>query len=147
MNYISRNQRTGLAAQLYNFLQNLGEEARARDNLVLVVSIPASELEMNPEDQLAYESIKKLLDRLGKALVKSAENETAEIVRRRLFEWSGLPNDGMRTANEFADWTVANRPLLGDVDVDSIRDRFQATYPFHPATLSVFERKWQSLPR
>jgi hypothetical protein len=31
--------------------------------------------------------------------------------------------------------------------VDSARERFQATFPFHPALLSVFERKWQSLPR
>ena len=37
--------------------------------------------------------------------------------------------------------------MVGDFDVDSARERFQATYPFHPALLSVFERKWQSLPR
>jgi len=24
---------------------------------------------------------------------------------------------------------------------------FEATYPFHPTVISVFERKWQSLPR
>jgi hypothetical protein len=28
-----------------------------------------------------------------------------------------------------------------------LRDRFAACYPFHPATLSVFQRKWQSLPQ
>ena len=37
--------------------------------------------------------------------------------------------------------------MVGDFDVDSARERFQSTYPFHPALLSVFERKWQSLPR
>ena len=50
MNYISRSRRSGLAAQFHSFLHNLSEEARGRDNLVLAVSIPASELEMNPED-------------------------------------------------------------------------------------------------
>ena len=50
MNYVSRNRRSGLATQLYNFLQNLSEEARARNNVVLAVSIPASELEMNQDD-------------------------------------------------------------------------------------------------
>ncbi|MCL4466049.1 MAG: DUF499 domain-containing protein [Chloroflexi bacterium] len=147
MNYISRNRKTGLAAQLYNFLHNLAEEARARDNMVLAVSIPASELEMNAEDQRDYDSIKKLLDRVGKAMVMSAESETAEIIRRRLFEWGGLPEDGVRAAAEYADWAIEHRQVLAEVDVDSIRDRFGASYPFHPAVLSVFERKWQSLPR
>jgi predicted AAA+ superfamily ATPase len=47
MNYVSRNRKTGLASQLYNFLQNLSEEVRGQNNVVLCVSIPASELEMS----------------------------------------------------------------------------------------------------
>jgi hypothetical protein len=31
--------------------------------------------------------------------------------------------------------------------VDQARETFSATYPFHPTLLSVFERKWQALPR
>jgi hypothetical protein len=31
--------------------------------------------------------------------------------------------------------------------VDSAREAFAACYPFHPALLSVFDRKWQSLSR
>lgn len=147
MNYISRNRKSGLSAQLYNFLQNLAEEARARSNMVLAVSIPASELEMNAEDQRDYESIKKMLDRVGKPVIMAAETETAEIIRRRLFEWGGLPEDGARTAAEYADWAIEHHEMLGDFDIDSARERFLAAYPFHPAALSVFERKWQSLPR
>ena len=55
MNYVSRSRKMGLSAQLYSFLQNLSEEARGRDNMVLAVSIPASELEMNAEDRSDYE--------------------------------------------------------------------------------------------
>ena len=51
LNYISRNRKSGLATQLYNFIQNLSEEARGNDNVVLVASIPASEMEMSAEDQ------------------------------------------------------------------------------------------------
>ena len=47
----------------------------------------------------------------------------------------------------YADWVIDNRQLIGDFDVNSARERFQACYPFHPALLSVFERKWQALPR
>jgi hypothetical protein len=39
---------------------------------------------MNADDQSDYERFKKLLDRVGKAVVMSAEAETSEIIRRRL---------------------------------------------------------------
>jgi predicted AAA+ superfamily ATPase len=148
MNYVSRNRKSDLAAQLYNFIQNVCEEARARNNLVLAVSVPASELEMNPGDQMDYERLKKLLDRLGKAVLIAAESETSEIIRRRLFEWKGIPDDAQKTITEFADWTIEHRLQIPQwFPIDQARDAFAATYPFHPLTISVFERKWQSLPR
>lgn len=148
MNYISRNRQSGLSAQLYNFIHNLSEEARAPHRKVaLAVSIPASELEMNPDDHRDYESLKKLLDRLGKAVIMAVETETAEIIRRRLFEWSGLPEDARQTAAAYAAWIDEHRQIVGDFDAGTARERFEASYPFHPALLSVFERKWQTLPR
>lgn len=36
---------------------------------------------------------------------------------------------------------------MSGVDASNARDLFLAAYPFHPAVFSVFERKWQSLPR
>jgi hypothetical protein len=147
LNYINRNRKSGLSSQFYNFLQNLSEEVRSRNNAVLCVSIPGSELEMTVEDQRDYESIKKLLDRLGKAVLMSAETDHAEIIRRRLFDWGGLPDEAKKTAAEYADWVLDHKQMIGDFDASSARERFLATYPFHPALLSVFERKWQSLPR
>ncbi len=148
MNYVSRSRKSGMAAQLYSFLQNLSEFARGQDNLVLAVSIPASEMEMNAEDQSDFERFKKLLDRLGKAVIMSAEAETSEIIRRRLFEWFGLPDDAKKTIAEYADWIVDHRQQVPNwFPIDNAREAFAATYPFHPTVISVFERKWQSLPR
>jgi predicted AAA+ superfamily ATPase len=104
LNYVSRSRKTGLGAQLYNFIQALSEEARARNNLALCVSIPASEIEMNPEDQRDYDAHKKLLDRVGKAISMSSETEVNEIIRRRLFDWGGLPAAGKETARAYAEW-------------------------------------------
>jgi len=149
LNYVSRERprKSKLGDQLYNFVQNLSEEARGRPDIVLCVSIPASDLEMASEDQADYERFKKMLDRLGKAVIMSAETETAEIIRRRLFDWFGLPDDAKTAASAYANWVIDHKPMIGEFDVDSARDRFLASYPFHPALLSVFERKWQSLPR
>lgn len=158
LNYISRNRKSGLGTQIYNFIQNLSEEARGSKRVVLVVSIPASELEMTAEDRSDYERFKKLLDRLGKAVIMSAESEASEIIRRRLFEWDTryvnddgrmlLSPDAITTCNEYADWLNDNRPQIPSwFSIDHAMDAFQATYPFHPMVLSVFERKWQALPR
>jgi len=32
-------------------------------------------------------------------------------------------------------------------NIETARQQFEASYPFHPAVLSLFERKWQALPR
>ncbi len=158
MNYVSRNRKSGLAAQLYNFLQNLSELARGEDNVVLAVSIPASEMEMTAEDQSDYDRLKKLLDRLGKAVIMSAEAETSEIIRRRLFEWDPravtpdgrvlLTRDAIQVCSEYADWVIDHRQQIPNwFPIDSAREAFAATFPFHPLVLSVFERKWRALPR
>ena len=148
MNYVSRSRKSGIGGQLYNFLHNLSEVARSRDNVVLAVSIPASELEMTAEDQSDYERFKKLLDRLGKAVIMSVEAETSEIIRRRLFEWHGLPAEASKTVGAYAEWMVAHRHQLPSwFPVDNAREALATSYPFHPSVLSVFERKWQALPR
>jgi hypothetical protein len=156
LNYTSRNRKSGLSTQLYNFLQNLCEEARGNDRVVLVASIPASEMEMTAEDQADYGRFKKLLDRLGKAVIMAAESETSEIIRRRLFEWDSraftqdgrvlLPNDAVVTCREYADWVAEYRQQVPSWFQDNAREAFESAYPFHPMVLSVFERKWQELP-
>lgn len=148
LNYVSRYRGSGLSSQLYNFLQNLTEEARSFDNVVVAASIPASELEMSSEDQADYSRFKKMLDRLGKAVIMSAEDEVSEIIRRRLFEWHGVPDEAKKVANEYADWVVEHKQQIPQwFPVDSAREAFVSSYPFHPMVLSVFERKWQALPR
>ncbi len=148
MNYMNRWRKSGLASQFYNFVQNLSETARGMNNVVLAVSVPASELEMAADDYVDYERLKKMLDRVGKAIMMSAEEETSEIIRRRLFEWNGLPTDGRKAAAEYGAWLLDNRHQLPTwFPVDHAVEVFEATYPFHPMALSVFERKWQELPR
>jgi hypothetical protein len=158
MNFVSRSRKSGMASQLYSFVHNLSEEARGRDTMVLAVSIPASELEMSAEDQSDYERFKKLLDRVGKAVMMSAASETSEIIRRRLFEWDEkavaadgrvlLDRDAIATCAEFGNWVKDHKHQVAEqFPFDHAQEAFAASYPFHPTVLSVFERKWQVLPR
>lgn len=158
LNYITRFRKSGLAGQLYSFMQNLCETARGMRNVVLAVSVPASELEMTPEDYEDYERFKKLLDRVGKAYILSSETETSEIIRRRLFDWDlraisqdgrvNLSREAYATCDAYAKWVIEHRQQLPQwFPLDNATAAFRLTYPFHPSVLSVFERKWRTLPR
>ena len=158
LNYASTYRRKGYHNSLYNFIQALSETARSLDNVVLVVSIPASEMEYTADDEGDQQRLKKMLDRVGKPIMMSAAEETSEIIRRRLFEWDSravttdgriiLPKDAVNSCNEYADWVLDHRQQLPSwFPLDAPREAFYATYPFHPCVLSVFERKWQVLPR
>lgn len=149
MNYVSRARKSGLGAQTHLFLQNLTGVAAAADRLVLCVSIPSSsETELpDPEDRTDYEAFKKMLDRVGKAVSMSNEGEITEIIRRRLFEWSGITEDAKKTIAAYAEWARDHAAELANVSAETVLDDFKAAYPFHPSVISVFTRKWQSLPR
>lgn len=146
MPYIDRERKlnSGLASQLYTFLHSLTEEVRSRNNVVLAVSLPGSVLEMTAEVQEDYERLRKLLERVGKGVLMSADAEIPEIIRRRLFDWGGLPPAGREVAQAYSNWVKDHRDLV-PINPDLAYQLFEASYPFHPALLSVFERKWQSL--
>jgi hypothetical protein len=147
ISYVSTYRKMGYGDRLYNFLDCLAETARGEKNVAVVVSIPASEMDYTAQDVADEMRFKKMLDRLGKAIIMSADTEMAEIIRRRLFEWHGTSEDANRTVAAYAEWAVEHAQELAGIDVDTARERFSAAYPFHPSVLSVFERKWQSLPR
>ena len=95
--------------------------------------------------------------RVSSDLIVNDEAEISEVVRRRLFQDLGESRIRGRVAGAYADWCFERRAQLPPewTSVDSattdkqakelLRERFERRYPFHPATLSVFQRKWQSL--
>jgi hypothetical protein len=156
LNYVSRFRSLGLNNQLYDFLLNLSGALNPRS--VLVVSVPMSEMEMTPEDVADYQRLTKMLDRVGKAMTMTAGAETNEIIRRRLFDWDTravqsdgrvhLPKDALDTCHEFGRWVNDHaQQLSSSVPADHAREHFESCYPFHPSVLSVFERKWQTVPK
>ena len=91
-------------------------------------------LEYTSEDEADEQRFKKMLDRVGKPVMMSAEAETSEIIRRRLFEWHGLPDDARATIRDYADWILDHRQQIPEwFPIDSGRETFAATYPFHPS--------------
>ncbi len=88
INYVSTYRRRGLRQLLLQFPpESLSETARGMDNVVLVGFHPGLRAGIHGADEADEQRFKKMLDRVGKAIIMSAESETSEIIRRRLFEW------------------------------------------------------------
>ena len=160
LTYCSTYRKLGYHDHLYNFIMSLSETVRSMENVVLVISLPSSVVfEFTTDDANDQARFEHMVNRLGKAVIMSEETETAEIIRRRLFEWNPravtsdgriiLPKEAQEACEEYANWIINHRTQLpgGDFPIDQAKKEFLATYPFHPSVLSVFERKWQVLPR
>ncbi len=155
LNFVNRHR--GLSDSLFAFLQNLTVAATGTARAAAVISLPRSQVEMTDFDMVWHDRITKVVRRVARDLIANDESEIAEVVRRRLFEDIGDARLRRRVAREYADWCFERRHQLPPewTAVDSaateanarefLRTRFEASYPFHPATLTVFQRKWRAL--
>lgn len=157
LNFLNRHR--GMAEQFHAFIQNLTVATTGITHGAAVISLPRSEVEMTDWDMQWQDKLTKVVRRVAKDLIANDETEISEVVRRRLFEEIGNDRVRKNVAKAYADWCFERRAQLPPewTAVDSaateakakeyLRGRFEACYPFHPATLSVFQRKWQALPQ
>jgi Protein of unknown function (DUF499) len=157
LNFLNRHRAS--ADSFYAFIQNLTVAMTGTTHGACVISLPRSQVEMTEWDQEWQDRISKVVRRVAKDLIANDEAEISEVVRRRLFQDLGSEKIRKNVARVFGDWCFERRAQLPPewTAVDSaatetkarefLQHRFEACYPFHPATLSVFQRKWQSLPQ
>jgi hypothetical protein len=157
LNYLNRHR--GSAESFHAFIQNLTVATTGTTHGAAVISLPRSQVEMTASDQEWQDKISKVVRRVAKDLIANDETEISEVVRRRLFQDLGSEKIRKNVAKAYGDWCFERRAQLPPewTAVDSaategkarefLHRRFEACYPFHPATLSVFQRKWQALPQ
>ncbi len=154
LNFLNRHR--DMADSFHAFIQNLTVAMTGTTNGAAVISLPRSQVEMTDWDFQWQEKITRVVRRVAKDLIVADEAEVSEVIRRRLFE--DIKKDKARqAATAYADWCFAKRAYLPSewtaVDSSSsesqarefLRKRFLECFPFHPATLSVFQRKWMAL--
>src|SRR5262245_30918960 len=157
LNLFTRHR--GLAEPMHAFLHNIVRGFVGSNHRAAVISLPRSQVEMTDWDLQWQDKIVKIIGAVAKPLLVNDEGEISEVIRRRLFENLGSEKTRKNVARAFADWCFERRAQLPPewtaVDTSTtekkakefLQARFEACYPFHPATLSVFQRKWQSLPQ
>ena len=155
LNFVNRHR--GMAESFHAFIQNLTVAVTGSSQAAAVISLPRSQVEMTDWDQQWQDRITKVVRRVARDLIANDESEISEVVRRRLFEEIGDERIRNKVAKTYADWCFERTARLPSewmaVDTatteakarDFLRGRFEACYPFHPSTLSVFQRKWRAL--
>ena len=155
LNFVNRHR--AMAESFHAFIQNLTVAVTGATGTAAVISLPRSQVEMTDWDQQWQDRITKVVRRVARDLIANDEAEIGEVVRRRLFEDLGDGKRRRKVAKAYADWcferTARLPPAWLAVDTasaeararDFLRSRFEACYPFHPSTLSVFQRKWSAL--
>lgn len=156
LNFMSRHR--DLADGFYAFLDNTVRTMTGTTGSVAILSLPRSRMEMTDFDEIWLDRITKIVGRVAKDLIANDESEISEVVRRRLFDDLGKESTRRAVAKAYAAWCFERRgqlpPEWTAVDTittdakarEHLQKRFEAAYPFHPATISVFQRKWQGLP-
>ena len=155
LNFVNRHR--NMTEGFHAFIQNLTVAVTGTTQAAAVVSLPRSQVEMTDWDRQWQERITKVVRRVARDLIANDESEISEVVRRRLFEDLGNARIRKKVARTYADWCFERTARLPAewLAVDTartetrarefLRGRFEACYPFHPATLSVFQRKWRAL--
>lgn len=133
------------------FAQALSDAAKSVKDAMLVVSIPASDIEVGGEaGKAALERLSNVIFRQEASWKPASAEEGFEIVRRRLFEDVPVELARERDAvvNAFGDLYqkhTAEFPL--EAREGSYRRRLQAAYPIHPELFDQLFENWSTLEK
>ena len=135
----------------FTFAQALGEACRAVEGALLVVSIPASDIEVGGEGgRAACERLKNVVGRMESSWRPASAEEGFEIVRRRLFD--DLPADLAPSRDAvvkaFGNFYRAQKAEFpsGCSEGDYER-RLIAAYPIHPELFDRLYGEWSTLDK
>ena len=134
-----------------SFVQSLTEAVKASPGTLLVASLPASQIEVGGEGgQEALLRLKQTFSRVESPWRPASQEESYEIVRRRLFK--DIPGDRFHhrdnTLKQFVKLYRENSNdfPMGCSDED-YRRKLEKAYPIHPELFDQLYTSWGSLEK
>ena len=134
-----------------SFVQSLTEAVKASPGTLLVASLPASQIEVGGEGgQEALARLKQTFSRVESSWRPASQEESYEIVRRRLFR--EIPGDKFHhrdnTLKQFGKLYRENADDFpqGCSDGD-YRQKLEKAYPIHPELFDQLYTSWGSLEK
>jgi predicted AAA+ superfamily ATPase len=133
------------------FVQSLTEAVKASPGTLLVASLPASQIEVGGEGgQEALSRLQQTFSRVESSWRPASQEESYEIVRRRLFK--EIPGDKFHHRDNTIKQFVklyrenANDFPQGCADED-YRRKLEKAYPIHPELFDQLYTSWGSLEK
>lgn len=134
-----------------SFVQSLTEAVKASPGTLLVAALPASQIEVGGEGgQEALVRLKQTFSRVESSWRPASQEESYEIVRRRLFK--EIPGDMFHhkdnTLKQFAKLYRENKNDFpqGCADED-YRRKLEKAYPIHPELFDQLYTNWGALEK
>lgn len=135
----------------FTFAQALTEAAKAVPNVLVLVSIPSSDIEVGGDrGHEALTRLKNVVSRTASQWQPATADETFEIVRRRLFEPVTPDNARVRdgVVKAYVDYYRSNSgDFPNGVGEAEYRRRMEAAYPIHPELFDRLYSDWSTLDR
>ena len=135
----------------FTFAQALTEAAAAVPDVVVLISIPASDVEVGgPRGKTALEKLKNVVARKAAQWQPASPDESFEIVRRRLFD--PIPADRARVRDgvirAFCDmYRTQGDQFPPGVGEGEYRRRMELCYPIHPELFDRLFDDWSALDK
>jgi predicted AAA+ superfamily ATPase len=133
------------------FAQALSDAAKAVKNALLVVSIPASDIEVGGEaGKEALDRLANVIFRQERSWTPASADEGFEIVRRRLFEDvpAELARERDAVVNAFAELYQRHAAEFpSGVREGDYRRRLASAYPIHPELFDRLFGDWSTLEK
>jgi len=134
-----------------SFVQSLTEAVKASPQTLLVASLPASQIEVGGEGgQEALARLKQTFSRVESSWRPASQEESYEIVRRRLFK--EIPGDKyMHRDNTLKQFAKLYRESPNDFPQgcadEDYRRKLEKAYPIHPDLFDHLYTAWGSLDK
>lgn len=134
-----------------SFVQSLTEAVKASPKTLLVASLPASQIEVGGEGgQEALARLKQTFSRVETSWRPASQEESYEIVRRRLFK--EIPGDMFHhkdnTLKQFAKLYRENgNDFPQGCSDEDYRRKLEKSYPIHPELFDQLYISWGSLEK
>lgn len=135
-------------ANFYTFLQALTESAARQRNVSIVVTVPEAADAMGGDKGIAAAAkIDKVLGRIESISAPLETHEAFEVVRRRLFEDSGIDDDALeQTANRFGRMYSNSRDEYpAHASAPEYVERIKSCYPIHPELFNRLFDDWAGI--
>ena len=139
----------GSFESIMTFMQSLTEAVKRSTESMLLISVPASDIEIGGEaGRAVLETLAHIVARIESVWKPITATESFEIVRRRLFvtEIEYAARDAV--INAFGDmYRNSSGEFPSDVPEGDYLDRMRAAYPMHPELFDRLYQDWSTLER